>query len=55
VLGAPLNHLDIFTVKGGWYEAENAEKVKAVIGILDGEKTLVEETRKRRRLDEDSP
>ncbi|KAM7185075.1 hypothetical protein V8F20_011940 [Naviculisporaceae sp. PSN 640] len=54
VLGSRLDALDIFKVdRERWYEARSNDDMRAVIGILSGEKILPEESRKRRRLDED--
>ncbi|KAK0738005.1 hypothetical protein B0T18DRAFT_492092 [Schizothecium vesticola] len=53
VLGLQLGTLDIFKVdRERWYEARSDDNVQAVIGILSGEKTLPEESRKRRRLED---
>lgn len=42
--------LDVFKLdRERWYEAKNEENVKAVIGILAGEKSLPEESKKRKR------
>jgi len=35
-----------------WYEARSDDNMQAVIGIFSGEKTLPEESRKRRRLED---
>ncbi|KAM7187192.1 hypothetical protein V8F33_011371 [Rhypophila sp. PSN 637] len=54
MLGPRLDALDIFKVdRKRWYEARSNDDMRAVIGILSGEKILPEESRKRRRLDED--
>ncbi|KAK3309069.1 uncharacterized protein B0T15DRAFT_483533 [Chaetomium strumarium] len=51
-LGPRLCTLDVFKIdKERWYEARNAENVQAVIGILAGEKSLPEETKKRPRIE----
>ncbi|KAH6633897.1 hypothetical protein B0J18DRAFT_452760 [Chaetomium sp. MPI-SDFR-AT-0129] len=51
-LGPRLSALDVFKLdRHRWYEARNTENVKAVIAILAGEKTLPEESKKRRRKD----
>jgi hypothetical protein len=52
VLGPRLQSLNIFEINiNRWYEAKGPENVRAVIGIMKGQKYLPEETRKRRRLD----
>lgn len=52
VLGPRLQSLDIFEInKNRWYEAKNLENVRAVIGIVKGERYLPGEPRKRRRVD----
>ncbi len=51
-LGPRLHTLDVFKIdRERWYEARNSGNVQAVIGILAGEKSLPEETRKRPRID----
>jgi hypothetical protein len=52
-LGPRLQSLDIFEVdKERWYEAKSSENnVRAVIGIMKGEESLPQETRKRRKVD----
>ncbi|GAB1315574.1 hypothetical protein MFIFM68171_05784 [Madurella fahalii] len=53
-IGSRVQTVDILAVdRDRWYEAKNSENVRAVIGILNGEKYLPNETRKRRRLHED--
>jgi hypothetical protein len=44
--------LDIFEVdKERWYEAKSSKNnMRAVIGIMKGEESLPQETRKRRRV-----
>lgn len=52
VLGPRLQSLDIFEInRNRWYEAKSSENVRAVIGIVKGERYLPGEPRKRRRVD----
>ena len=54
-LGQRLLSLDILEIdRDRWYEAKHSENVRAVIGILKGEQSLSEETRKRRRTEEEA-
>ncbi len=53
VLGPRVAQIDNIKVrKGQWYNASNSENVKAVVGILEDEKTTPETARKRRRTDQ---
>jgi hypothetical protein len=50
-LGQPLQSLNILDIDQ-WYESKSSQgNVRAVIGVVGGEKSVSEETRKRRRLD----
>jgi hypothetical protein len=46
--------LNIFDIDANrWYDAKSPENVRAVIGIVKGEKSLPDETNKRRRIDDE--
>lgn len=51
-LGSPLGMLDLLAIDSNrLYRASNSKNVKAFIGFMKGEPDLLEESRKRRRVD----